>query len=198
LPKLGAGRLARNDDAPEAVWHVHVPEWSEREHAPFPTRRTEYHFVAQALDDVPRGLVCDAAAGFNPEIHLLPEIIGAMGFDVVAVDRTEASLVMPQRSRVVRYRGDATRLPLLDATCIAWVCISALEHMTRQEMIGVVGEAKRVLVPGGVAIATVDEIEPAAVQALFAGFGFETGELIPFEGQHLEPRVAWCVARKGR
>jgi len=181
---------------PERVWRVRIPLWSERERAPFPTRRAEYHFVADALYGVPRGLLIDVGAGFNPEIHLMPEIAGLMDFDVIAIDTNVSSLVMPWRLNVVRFYGDGTHLPNLDATAAAWVCVSTLEHMAQLQRVGTVREAFRILRPGGVAVATADEFEPAALNDLFAFHGFKVGPEVKFEGEHLSPRVSWGVFQK--
>lgn len=201
--RVGAGWLRQlNQERPDAQWEgsvvagVFVPSWSEREQAPFPTRVAEYSFAAEVLDCLDGGYLVDAGAGFNPEIHLMPQIAASLGYDVIAIDAEEASLVMPALPNVVRYKGDISATPVLDATADVWLCISTLEHVPAIMRFPVVQEARRILKPGGYAIVTVDEMEPEKLNDLFRAQRFEVGAVVPFEGTHLSPRVAWCVARK--
>ena len=198
--KTGCGWLGQltnpTDKQPIFMHGVTVPRWSEREQAYFPTRVEEYTFVADVLQEVPRGYLVDAGAGFNSEIHVMSEIAGKQGFDVIAIDAEEASLVMPARPNVVRYRGDIMHLPVLDATAVAWICVSTLEHLTLQQRALTLQEAYRVLKPGGVLVATADELPPEMWSWMIGPIGFGVGEAIPFDGTHLAPRVGWCVAQK--
>lgn len=194
---LGAGWLTANPALPADNHGITVPRWSLLEEAPFPTRREEYVFAAAALDNLSRGWVVDAGAGFNEEIHLLPQIVGEMGFDVVAVDAHSASLDMPEHVKVTRVVSDLRKLPRVVGGYGAWLCISVLEHLPPQIQQDALHEALRVLAPGGLAILTVDELEPAQLNDMLQDVGFEIGVVAPFAGPHLTPRVAWAVARKG-
>jgi ubiquinone/menaquinone biosynthesis C-methylase UbiE len=141
-------------------------------------------------------VVLDSGSGFNPEIHLLPEVCARMGFDVIAVDENPLGLAMPWRMGVTRVVGDIRNLPYLDKGADAWVCISTLEHMNRMDKAMTVREGYRVLKPGGLAVITTDETEPAEIMGLLEAVGFQGGPIDPVIGVMLTPRVAWAVAKK--
>lgn len=203
--KLGSGWLSSRPDLPELNMGIPVPRWSEREQAPFPTRREEYWFVREELARLnpmlhhSRRLLCvDSGSGFNDEIHVMPTIVKCMGFDVIAIDTNPASLVMRHVDGVTRFCGDIRHLPNLDATADAWICVSTLEHMNVPDQQMTLKEGLRVLKPGGIALVTADEFSPEDLTRCFQLSGFETGSTTPAAEEHvdLEPRVGWIVARK--
>ena len=59
---------------------------------------------------VPIGAVLDAGAGFNPEIHILPYALDALGWHVIAVDANAAGLEMPPRHHITRAHDDICTL----------------------------------------------------------------------------------------
>src|SRR5262245_6252807 len=126
----------------------------------------------------------------------MPEIMAKMGFDVVAVDSNPLSLAMPQRAGVVRVTGTILVLPYLDCGADAWVCISTLEHMSEPERFMALREGWRVLKPGGLAVVTTDETEPAQLKEWLDQCGFQTGSVAPLHLRMLSPRVAWGIARR--
>ena len=194
---LGTGWLPSDQGPPEDVAGVHVPVWSAIENAPFPTRRCEYRWFAKQFEAAPRGTVLDAGAGFNPEIHLMPQILGNLGFDVLAVDAEPLSLQMPLHLKVRRYCGDLCDLPFAPASFDYWVCVSVLEHMEEAAKLAALEEAFWLLKPGGYALLTTDETEPSLVAEWLTATGFSLGvtDNIP-PPSPLSPRVAFAVAQK--
>lgn len=195
-PMLGAGWLAQDLTLPAHNHGVYVPRWSALEQAPFPTRTEEYWFVARHLDAAPRGFVMDAGTGFNPEIHLLPYILGEMGFAVLAADNNPHTLSMRAHPEVLRCWAHINAMPArLENVFDYWVCVSTLEHLSGDEQDATFRTAHRLLKPGGYALMTMDEIEPAVVNDALSAI-FRTGPLVPLEGEPLCPRVAWAIAQK--
>lgn len=200
---LGCGVLPSQPGLTGNLGGVHIPRWSVREQAPFPTRVEEYTFAHDALmrlhPDSPgtgRKVVLDSGSGFNPEIHLMPEVCARMGFDVIAVDGDPLCLSMPQRNGVTRVLADIRQVPYLDRSVDAWVCISTLEHMPQGDREIVIREGYRVLKSGGLAVVTTDLDNPAQLAMWMTPF-FDIGARIePTRGPSLNPRVSWCVGTK--
>jgi hypothetical protein len=76
----------------------------------------------------------DAASGYVPTWHMLPEILAWDGYDVTACDWDERSLSMPHGNLgvgIVRPReiGNITSLPYDDKSFDCVCCISVLEHL---------------------------------------------------------------------
>jgi SAM-dependent methyltransferase len=160
-----------------------------------PTRNEEYALVAEVFRDLPFGYrVLDAGTGFIPNWHVAPYILSALDCEVKALDLNPAHLSMPEDPYVDRFVGDITDTQLDDHSCDAVICISVLEHCTPDVRSAFVAEAHRVLRPGGLLLITADELDPAAYGPLLAGF--DIGELVPFEGEHLSPRVSFALARR--
>lgn len=198
--KLGAGWLSPitppEDRRAVTFAEVAVPRWSEREQALFPTRCEEFGFVWHELEHWPRGSVLDAGAGYNDEIHLLPYILGNMGYDVTAVDANAASLDMPKHSEVERILGDITLLDLPDDSFDVWCCISVLEHMRESDKALALHEAFRVLRSGGLALLTTDHTPPEETTEWFKSAGFLIGPVAPPFGPMLAPPVSYIVAQR--
>jgi hypothetical protein len=139
---------------------------------PFATRSEEYWWLSTVLEKAPRGLVVDAATGFNAEIHVVPYILGNMGFSVLAIDGNPETVKMPLHHQVFRCCGDIAFSPPT-----------------------IVG-AKRFLRSGGYVLVTTDENEPSDLNGFLEAAGFEIGPLVEHKGEMLEPRVSWGIARK--
>jgi hypothetical protein len=165
----------------------------------FPTRFEEYGFVLGALtvEEPKAGLLVDAAAGFNPEIHLFPQIAEASGWSVIATDGNPASLEMPRNMKITRLLEDITGGYFtrgLDAD--AWTCISTMEELQTTHQFMLAETAFATLRPGGVAILTVDMMAPRRLAALLRSAGFDVGDEVARAGPLLVPRVAAAVVRK--
>jgi ubiquinone/menaquinone biosynthesis C-methylase UbiE len=178
---------------------ISVPDWSAREQAPFPTRRAEYGFAITGVRPLSR--ILDAGAGFNPEIHLLPEILANCACAVVAVDENPSCLYMPpivsdRGGAVQRVVGNICDLPALSETYDVWLCISTLEHMSLSHRLRCIQEGYRVLKPGGLAVVTTDETEPSILAGWLRAARFEVGIELSAKGPLTAPRVAWAIARR--
>jgi hypothetical protein len=84
-----AGWLLRDDTLPWKVGPVVDVSPETR------TRREEYHWVRRRIDPTKVSTVLDAASGYVPTWHMLPEILAWDGYDVTACDWDERSLSMP-------------------------------------------------------------------------------------------------------
>jgi hypothetical protein len=176
---------------------VRVPRWSIVEGLPFATRSEEYWWLSTVLEKAPRGLVVDAATGFNAEIHVVPYILGNMGFSVLAIDGNPETVKMPLHHQVFRCCGDiAFSPPHFHDFADYWVCISTFEHMPAEIQRGTIVGAKRFLRSGGYVLVTTDENEPSDLNGFLEAAGFEIGPLVEHKGEMLEPRVSWGIARK--
>lgn len=165
----------------------------------FPTRYEEYHFAASTLAALPAGTFLDAGSGFNPEIHILPLILGGLGWHGVAVDKNYESLSMPTPMTVTRWVYDITHLWKWQGGAFdVWLCISTLEHFdSLEDQLRTFDAAFGILKPGGYAILTADILAPARLNALLRAAGFEVGPIVPTgTAEPLRPPVAWAVGRK--
>ena len=197
MTTLGFGWLASDQGLPDTIASVFVPTYSVAENAPFPTRRSEYRFFMLRLYDQPRGTkVLDLGSGFNPEIHLLPEILASMGFLVTAIDAEVSSLSMPHHERVTRHVDDITDLALHDESYDYVTYCSVLEHLSTADQTRTLSQAHRLLKPGGLLLVTTDETEPDTLRTQLAIAAFQVGDVVPLRGEQLSPRVAWAVVQK--
>jgi hypothetical protein len=165
----------------------------------FPTRYIEYEFVRHAivLEQPKPGLLVDAASGFNPEIHLFPEIMEKEGWYVLATDGNPASLSMPCSIRITRFLEDITGgwyTKGLDAD--VWTCISTLEELQPIQQLMLAQVAFETLRPGGLAVLTADLMSPKRLAGILRSAGFEVGDEVRAAGPLLVPRVAAAVVRK--
>jgi SAM-dependent methyltransferase len=167
--------------------------------AKFPTRYEEYRFVRDTLAKVPTGTVLDAGSGFNPEIHLLPYVLEANGWQVAAVDSNYESLKMPTTMHVTRYVDDIRSLWRWHGSDLdAYVCVSTLEHMEPllQSWVQAIEVAFACLRSGGIAVFTADMIAPSRLNSLLRWGGFDTGAVEPTPAKTLTPPVSWAIGRK--
>lgn len=115
----------------------------------------------------------------------------------MAVDAEVLSLAMPPHPHVRRFCGDLCDLPFPDASYDYWVCVSVLEHMALEEKRSALAAALWLLKPGGYALLTTDETEPALLHRWLEEAGFALGPLNTTPPQEpLSPRVAWAIAQK--
>lgn len=163
----------------------------------FPTRYFEYKW---ALDNLGApGALLDAGAGFNPEIHVLPQLCAERGWHVTAVDANPAGLQMPSHAKIVRWVYDIRHLwRWQGADFDSWLCISTLEHIDNPEdQLRTLEAAYGVLRSGGTALLTADQTSPDRLDALlrFAGFDTDASWRDP-QGALLTPRVSYAIGRK--
>jgi SAM-dependent methyltransferase len=118
--------------------------------------QTLTHLIACELYLGPGCRALDVGCNTGP--LLIP--LRRQGFDVVGIDISQDDVL--QAARYLRERGlpdgalsvaDGTRLPFRDHSFDLILLVDILEHTDRPEQI--VSEAKRLLVPGGTAVATV-------------------------------------------
>jgi len=164
-------------------------------HEVYPTRWEEYQFVTSLFADKPSWAIVDAGAGFDPVIHFLPQMLARQGHSVEAVDNAKESLDMPPEPGVHRRVCSMTAIPAMNHTFDAWVCVSVLEHVPESVQREAMAEAVRVTKPGGYVVLTADLMPLTWYQEMAKTHGLDIGREQPFLGDHLVPRVSWCVGR---
>lgn len=127
----------------------------------------------------------DAGCGFEPGVHIMPEIAASIGWEVEGIDTLnapgpthlwEANAPHPKiRRRLLDMR--ATDYP--DASFDAFLSISVLEHVSAEDRDATFAEARRLLKPGGLLVVTMDGLPPILVP----GFEF---------GYRVIPKVKLC------
>ena len=163
----------------------------------YPTRWEEYGFVLESLATTEwQGPILDAATGFDPAIHTLSCLMGAMNYETIALDREPATLDLPAFASVTRLVGDITALPQ-STDSMGVVCnISVLEHLDGPAQKQAWAEAYRVLRPGGTFLVTADTWDPTHLTNAATATGFEIGPVVHIDGPALEPPVSWIRCRK--
>lgn len=107
--------------------------------------------VARMLPRTP-GLVVDVAGGTG----IVAAVLARLGHEIVLCDLSEGMLRQAQRRLPARVlQADAVRLPFPDASVSAVVMVWLL-HLV-DEVESTIGEAMRVLAPGGRLVTTVDK-----------------------------------------
>ncbi len=119
---------------------------------PATRRRKLAPALAQADRDI--GRVLDVGGGTGQGVRSLDVPAG------VVVDAAPGMLAGARAHGVEGLRGDAARLPVADESVDAVLILDALHHMGRPE--AVLGEAARVLRPGGVLACL--EFDPTTVR----------------------------------
>jgi SAM-dependent methyltransferase len=112
--------------------------------------------AAAVLELLPPGAAAIVDIGCGTGI--VTSRLQAGGRRVIGVDRSEDMLrIAATRLPTGVVRGDATRLPLRDASCDAVVLIWVLHLFDETACARVIADAARVLRPGGAVITTVDK-----------------------------------------
>lgn len=159
-----------------------------------PTRFEEFQFVRDELRHTlaahpwDRPSLLDAACGFEPGVHIFPEIAEADGWFVRAVDLKEPWPGFPPSKYILRTKADITEPYFAPESFVAAVCISALEHMTPETQLAAVKEIWRVTRPGGRVVLTIDGADPHKTAANLEPW-FDFGDYI-----HSEDRLPFDVA----
>lgn len=165
--------------------------------AKFPTRFEEYKFALETLATVPTGVLVDAGAGFNPEIHNFAYMAESQGWTVLATDANPESLQMPSAPKLTRWLEDiVTGVYTRGLEADAYCCISTLEHLQPTQQVVMMETIAETVRPGGIVVLTADFMAPRRLAALLRYGGFEVGEVEALHGEYLVPRVAWAVAHK--
>lgn len=123
------------------------------------TRWEELTFARDALASVEPGYVLDAGCGFEPGVHVMPEISAGLGWHVEALDLKRQSGFVPD-PLINRRMLDMSATDYPDAWFDAYVSVSVLEHLSPGQRDRALAEAMRVLRPGGLFIATMDAVWP--------------------------------------
>jgi SAM-dependent methyltransferase len=97
-----------------------------------------------------RGLVADVGCGPGHVTRYLQE----QGVDVVGIDLSAEMIAVASRLNPgLRFRvGDMRRLDLADASLAGVVCFYSIVHFERAELPAILGEMRRILAPGGLAL----------------------------------------------
>lgn len=189
-PILGSGWLSRNLGPHPSLGGFPIDR-------AYPTRWEEYAFILETIDHQPKPMVAiDAGSGCNPEIHLLPYILGNVNCNVVAVDHDPAGLTMRETPAVARVQASLTDLGPVDAHFDAWICVSTMEHLEQHDRELALCEAFRVLRPNGLLLMTTDWIPPEYLTLWVQTAGFVCGPILPFTGERLDPHISWIRAQK--
>lgn len=142
--------LDHNPDLPDTIEGQRIARLSTK------TRVEEYWFVHDLVKVLQPGRVLDAATGYVETWHVLPYILGEMGWAVETMDIDPRTLKMHEHPRVHRILSDLVDLPYPDSSFDVVTCISTLEHLSQEDRKLAVAELSRVLKLGGLLILTAD------------------------------------------
>jgi ubiquinone/menaquinone biosynthesis C-methylase UbiE len=155
----------------------------------------EQALAAAALAGVEAGAeVLDCPCGFGR--HAIP--LADAGYLVTGLDRSESQLAEAARRRgdvdwPRLVRGDYRELPFEDASFDAVLTLfSSLGYLERNEDIGVLGELRRVLRPGGGLV--VETAHRDGFARFSQPFARRTWERLPDDSLYLEERTPDWVA----
>lgn len=161
-----------------------------------PTRWEEFSFVQGELRKRSVGKLIDLGCGFEPKVHIMPQIASMLGYTVEAVDLRPPQLGFPIDANIARVYGNITDLNYPNNVFDAAICISTLEHFSAENKIKTTIEAWRILKPGGTLIITMDEQEPEIFVDIFGKALFDFGDRVDDPEQHLDPHVSFLVGDK--
>lgn len=131
------------------------------------TRWEEFTFARDQL--WPGDHVLDAGCGFEPRIHVMPEIAAEMGCTVEAIDSldpywkgaSEAWARLPAHPSIARNVMDMRATTFPDAHFDVVLSISVLEHSSPEDRRASLTEFARVLKPHGLLVVTMDALWPS-------------------------------------
>ncbi|MCW2782702.1 MAG: methyltransferase [Marmoricola sp.] len=135
--------------------------------------------VRRLLKDVPPGRALDVGCGMGGNSAVLRDL----GWDVVALDYSPASIEAARSRGLTVLRGDARRLPFADQEFDLVISTDAWEHVVEDDQVA--AETFRVLRPGGQALVAV----PAGMD-LWSGHDVALGHHRRYERAELVALVA--------
>lgn len=153
-----------------AAYSRSAPAWADGPARVY--RRLARDLVAAAPAAVRGALVLDVGAGTGE----VSEAVVAAGGRCIALDVAWRMLTVDRHHRPPAVAGDASRLPLRAASVDAVVTACTLSHVP--DPVRALGEAERVLRPGGFVLASAfppggAHPAKAAVEDALAAFGYE-------------------------
>ncbi len=166
------------------------------------TRWEEFTFVRDLLSPHAPGRLLDMGCGFEPGIHVMPEICAALGWQVEAIDNLDSYwhgardhwIRNAEHPLISRRVLDMMHTDYPSETFDVVLSISVLEHVTPEQRIETLQEARRVLKPGGMLVVTMDAAWPSTnVPGFHFGFPFVPTE--PLKNIEGAP-VAFLVGTK--
>lgn len=108
--------------------------------------------------------------------------VAGHGRSVIGVDLSHGMVVLARRRLLAGCVADMRHLPFADGSVGGAVAFYSVIHVDRSELVGVLGEIRRVLVPGGRALVTahegdgsvrVTEFLDASVELNFTFYGLD-------------------------
>jgi len=162
------------------------------------TRWEEFTFVRDTLRGVKHESVedwgaIDAGCGFEPGVHIMPEIMARAGWHVTAVDLKSGCMPMKDHPLIDRVKGDMLDTPYADSSFDAYVSVSVLEHLSIKDREQAMTEATRLVKPGGLLVVTMDGCWPRM------DLPFDFGEpVIPMDPllNNIGQPISFMVGRK--
>lgn len=143
-------------------------EWLD---AHFESCRPEYEAGLRYVGIQPGWAVLDAGCGGGSYLPWLAELVGATG-RIAAVDLEEANIAAV-RDRIGAWQlpcpvearvGDAFALPYPDASFDVVWCANVSQYFTDEQVVGLLGEFRRVVRPGG--LVAIKEYDTYPVRVL--------------------------------
>ena len=177
---LEQGWLTKRPELPNVVLGIPIPPETR-------TRKEEYTFVVEALNDVKGSELLDIATGYIPPWHRLAEIMVRAGWNVLGIDTNPGVMGLAWVPGVVYLQADGRAVPVEDHVFDVVTCISTLEHVGRGEAREIVAEMQRCVKPGGRLVLTADAAPWLPV--LFGGACDPTPPL----SDGLDPQVFYVI-----
>lgn len=175
-----------------------------------PTRREEYAFARQEVERTGKRIILDAACGWDPHWHILPELLadrthsgtGAQlppFYTIIAMDANPEVLYnFKPVDGIIRMLGDICGMPFADQQYDCTLCISTLEHLPNSYQSRALQELARVT--RHTLILTADGVDPNSMADFASKFSFDPGKRIDQPGEPLRTEkgvhVSYLVAKR--
>lgn len=145
-----------------------LQELTERESISYlhPSKQWEYPWALDRARLAPGSRVLDAGCGAS----IFPVYLAEQGHDVSAVDLYPPSGLAEHHGVPIDYvNAGITELPFEDETFDAVFCISVIEHLGHEGVLGALAELRRVARPGARLMITTDYYEDADAAIWYEG-----------------------------